>query len=143
MRLNFITSLFTCFIRFASKSLMFLCLIITNPPRLQFCAWWPQGYWEESLSSSLAYRSLWVFLNSPLFRRNQILLVAARRYNFLSHFWNYRVTVSKPKHYPQYSPMKPLSYLKQFDFCFGNHINLAGQNGSLSGNTKRNIPVKT
>ena len=67
------TSLRTCFIRFVSKCLMLLCLIITNHPRFQFSAWlalycWPQRHWEESSRSSLAYRSLRASLNSPLSR---------------------------------------------------------------------------
>ena len=44
------TWLCTYFIRFASKSLMLLCLTITNPPRLQFSPsltlyCWPYGHW--------------------------------------------------------------------------------------------------
>ena len=67
------TSLRTCFIRFVSKCLMLLCLIITNHPRFQFSVWltlycWPQRHWEGSSRSSLAYRSLRASLNSPLSR---------------------------------------------------------------------------
>ena len=67
------TALFTCFIRFATKSLMLQCLIMINHSRLQLSAWsalyhWPQGHWEGNPRSSLAYRILRASLNSPLFR---------------------------------------------------------------------------
>ena len=66
------TSLQKCFLRFAWKSLLLLHLIIINPPRLTFSArltlyYCPQGHWEESPHSSLAYQSLSASLNSPLF----------------------------------------------------------------------------
>lgn len=80
-----------CLIRFASKSLMLLHLILTDPPRLQISAWltlhsWPQGPWEGSSRSTLAYRSFRASLNSPLFRTKPNSSSASKEGQLDPHF---------------------------------------------------------
>ena len=68
------TSEWTLDNRFASQFRILLCLIIMNPPFLQFSAWvtsyfWPHGHFVGNPFSYLPYLNCIESLNSPLFKQ--------------------------------------------------------------------------